>query len=81
MKTPDDFTILMGNEYMKYKITIEETVSETFEIDADSMEEALKKAETGYNKGQYVLTPGNLTFKQMSGTCEETKESAEWVEF
>lgn len=64
-----------------YKITIEETVSETFGIYAENMEEALKKAETGYNQGQYVLAPGNLTFKQMSGTCEETNESAEWVEF
>ena len=66
---------------MKYKITIEETVSETFEIDADSMENALKKAETGYNQGKYVLAPGNVTFKQMSGMCEETNEVSDYMEF
>lgn len=45
---------------MKYKINIEETVSQDFEIEALSQEEAIKVAEKMYKNGEIVLEPGNL---------------------
>ncbi len=45
---------------MKYKINIQETVSEEFEIEANSEEEALRKAQELYKRGEIVLEPGNI---------------------
>ena len=64
-----------------FKITIEETVSETFNIEAETMEEAMEIAERDYNDGYLVLEPGNLVAKQMMAEDEETNEATEWVEF
>lgn len=43
-----------------YSILIEETVSQSFEIMADSQEEALRIAEQKYKKAEIVLEPGNI---------------------
>ena len=64
-----------------FKITIEETVSETFDIEAETMEEAMEIAERDYKNGYLVLEPGNLIAKQMMAEDEETDETTEWVEF
>lgn len=64
-----------------FKITIEETVSETFDIEAETMEEAMEIAEERYYEGSLVLEPGNLIAKQMMAEDEETNESTEWIEF
>ncbi len=45
---------------MKCKINVQETVSEDFEVEASSEEEAIKKAEELYKKCELVLEPGNL---------------------
>lgn len=66
---------------MKFLITIEEMVSQNFEVEADDMEEALKLAERKYNNGEFVLSPGNLVCKQISGECPKTGETTEWREF
>ena len=66
---------------MKYIITIEEMVSQDFTVDAANMEEAMELAEQKYNTGEFILSPGNLVTKQMSGQCLETKEATDWVEF
>lgn len=64
-----------------FKITIEETVSETFDIEAETMEEAMEIAEEQYDEGSLVLEPGNLVAKQMMAEDEESGESTEWTEF
>lgn len=64
-----------------FKITIEETISEAFMIEAETMEEAIEKAERDYNNGFLVVVDGNLTYKQMMAEDEETDEMTEWVEF
>lgn len=66
---------------MKYIITIEEMVSQGFTVDAANMEEAMELAEQKYNNGEFILSPGNLVAKQMSGQCLETNETTDWVEF
>ena len=64
-----------------FKVTIEEHVSETFEIEATDIEEAMEIAEEQYDNGTIVLEPGNLTAKLMMVEDEETGECTEWDEF
>lgn len=65
---------------MKYKVCIEETVSEEFEVDAETPEQALEIAEEKYKNCEFVLEPGELTSKQMCITSPED-ERTEWIEF
>lgn len=64
----------------KYKITIEEHVSETFEIEANSMEEAMKIAEEEYYNEEFIIGP-NVTARLMQGATEDYEEVTDWVEF
>ncbi len=64
----------------KYIITIEEMISENFEIEAETAEEAMDIAEHKYNIGEFVLAPGNLVAKQMAIT-EPNNAATEWTEF
>ena len=64
----------------KYTIVIEETVVEEFEVEADDFEDALKIAAEKYRKGEFVLCPGELHFKQMA-VVKPDRESIEWIEF
>lgn len=54
---------------------IEETVSEEFEVDAESKEDAIKKAIEKYKSGEFILSPGNLESKKISA------DNDEWIEF
>ncbi|MDO5568960.1 MAG: DpnD/PcfM family protein [bacterium] len=65
---------------MKYKIIIEETISQEFEVEANSLEEAQSKAIDEYNNGNIVLEPGELQSKQIKVIDENNKE-LEWKEF
>lgn len=56
-------------------------ISQAFEVEADNIDEAMELAEKRYNNGEYVLSPGNLICRQMSGKCPETGEATEWCEF
>ena len=64
-----------------FKVTIEEHVSETFEIMATDIDEAMEIAEEQYDNGTIVLEPGNLTAKLMMAEDEETGECTDWDEF
>lgn len=64
----------------KYTVTIEETVSQGFEVEAESAEEAMAIAEQKYNDGEFVLEPGELVSKQMAITSPDN-EATEWTEF
>ena len=44
----------------KYRIIIEEVISEHFLVDATSKEEAIRIAMQKYKSGEFVLSPGNL---------------------
>ncbi len=65
---------------MKFKITFEEMISETFEINASDMEKAFKIAVQKYKTGEFVLAPGHLVCTQIQGECPETGESTDWSE-
>lgn len=63
-----------------FKIHIEECVVETFEVEANDLEEAMEIAEANYYNGEFVLAPGSVVTKQMSAEDENGK-TTEWVEF
>lgn len=64
----------------KYKVTVEEVISEDFEIIAENCEQARDIAIEKYKNGELVLAPGNLLHKQLS-VNNESKRTTEWVEF
>ena len=64
----------------KYKITIEEIISQTFDVEANSLEEALEIAEHNYKTGKFVFAQGNLVCKQICGE-DENGHCTEWYEF
>ena len=64
---------------MKYIITIEETCTKDFDVEANSAEEACETAEQKYKTGEFVLDPGECQFRQMAIT-NPSKESTEWRE-
>ena len=64
-----------------FKIHIEETICDTFTIEAETMEEAMELAEDKYAEGEFVIMPQAPTCKQMMAECDENGETTEWVEF
>jgi hypothetical protein len=64
---------------MKYTITIEETCTKDFEIEAGNAEEAYETAEQKCKSGEFVLDPGECQFRQMAITSP-SEESTEWRE-
>lgn len=64
-----------------FKITIEEMISQSFDIEAETIEEAMEIAERDYNDGYLVVDNGDLVAKQMMAEDEDNNEATEWVEF
>lgn len=64
-----------------FKITIEETISDTFTVEAETIEEAMEIAEKKYLEGEFLIHPQTPTCKQMMAECDEDGEVTEWVEF
>lgn len=49
-----------------YKVTIEETISQDFEVEANTIMDALEIAEQKYKNGIFVLSPGTLVCTKIS---------------
>lgn len=64
---------------MKIKVTIEEHINQAFEVEADTLEEAMEIAEDKYRSGEFVLDNTNVTAKLMM--AENDYEATEWSEF
>lgn len=64
----------------KYEVIIEEMISQDFEVDAETYEEAINIAKHKYNIGEFVLTPGNLISKKLA-IVPQDNVSTEWIEF
>ena len=62
-----------------YRVIIEETISEEFELEAESEKEAISKAMDAYKSGEFILEPGNFEYAQLKVTDEDDKCS-EWIE-
>ena len=66
---------------MKYKITIEETLTQDFEVEAPDLETAIKNAIDKYRNSEFALQPGNLVAKQLSVSDMQGKNILEWTAF
>ena len=64
---------------MKITVTIEEHISQAFEVEADTLEEAMQIAEDKYHSGEFVLENPCVTSRLMM--AENNYESTEWSEF
>lgn len=64
-----------------FKIIIEETVSDTFEIYAEDIDTAMEIAERNYKAGEIVLSPGYVAERKMHITDTDTGFELGWVEF
>ena len=65
----------------RFKVTIEETVSEDFNVVADSVEAAIESAIEKYEKEEFVLEPGNLEYKQIKAYDIMNDINTEWMDF
>ena len=64
---------------MKNIVIIEEHIGQAFEIEADTLEDAMEIAEEKYRTGEFVLDNTNVTAKLMM--AENEYEATEWEEF
>ena len=65
----------------KIKVTIEEHISQTFEVEAASIEEAIELAEERYWKGEYVLDSEAGVNARLMSADDGNGDCTEWVEF
>lgn len=65
---------------MKFRIAIEETVVQEFDIEAKDAGEAMELAEAKYKSGELVLTSAEVYHKQMAIVAPDN-EVTEWSEF
>ena len=65
----------------KIKVSIEERISQTFEIEALDIFEAVEKAEEMYYDGDLVVDKGEVHEKFISAVDPETNEYYEEEEF
>lgn len=65
----------------QFYVTIEEHHTQTFEIQAADIEEAMEIAEKRYNNGEFNVCHNNPQAKLMMVENESGEESTEWVEF
>ena len=64
---------------MKITVTIKEHINQAFEVEADTLEEAMEIADDKYYSGDYILDNANVTARLMM--AENDYESTEWEEF
>ena len=64
-----------------FKIVIEETVSDEFEVYADNLDDAVQIVKSNYNKGKFVLSPGNISGKKLAVIDMNNNSEYEWIDF
>lgn len=65
----------------KFRITIEEHISQEFIVEATNIDEAMEIAEQKYHEGAFVVEPGLPTARLMQAESEDGAERTEWEEF
>lgn len=64
---------------MKITITIEEHISQDFEVEADTIEEAMEIAAQKYYDCEFVINSADVTAKLMM--ADDGENCTEWEEF
>ena len=64
-----------------FQITIEETISEHFEVYAPNIDEAIQMAEDKYDKAEFMLSPGNITSRKIFAVDKDIDLEKGWIEF
>ena len=64
----------------KYMISIEETIVQKFEVEAENDETALNNAKENYKEGIFTLEIAEVQYRQIA-IVEPLKDEIEWVEF
>lgn len=64
---------------MKIKVTIEETVSQEFEVEVPDNVDESEFVEQKYKSGELVLAPGNLEYTQYMIEYEDGTQTG-WIE-
>ena len=64
----------------KYRVVIEETVSEEFEIEATCEKDAVSGAIQEYYAGNFIVGSDNVQFRQIS-VIGEDGEFKDWIAF
>lgn len=54
----------------KYRVTIEEIISQDFEVEAENLDEAIDKTIEKYKSCEFVLEPGHVV--SVEGCVEDT---------
>lgn len=65
---------------MKITVIIEEHISQAFEVEADSLEEATEIAEQKYYDGEFVVDAFNAPNAKLM-MADDGEYCTEWVEF
>lgn len=63
-----------------FKITIEEHISQEFEVEATDLEEAMELAQEKYWDGEFVVHPLNTPTARLM-LADDGENATEWVEF
>ena len=64
---------------MKIKVTIEEHIGQEFEIEADTIEEAMQIAEQKYYNGEFVVNSFNAPNAKLM-MADDGQHQTEWEE-
>lgn len=67
-------------EKKKWIITIEETISQDFEIEAEDIKKAMELAREKYEDGEFVVEPSTPTVVLMHAITEDGEEESKWEE-
>lgn len=65
---------------MKIKVTIEEHIGQEFEVEADTIEEAMQIAEQKYYDGEFVVDAFNAPNAKLM-MADDGQYQTEWEEF
>ena len=65
---------------MKIKVIIEERISGEMEIEADSIEDAMDKAEEYYYNGEFAIDPFSVPNCKLM-YADDGEHQTEWTEF
>lgn len=63
-----------------FRVIIEETISQAFNIKAETIEDAIEIARNDYRNGFLIVDNGNLVESNLMAEDEETNKKTDWEE-